>query len=606
MLLFLISFLLVAAVACATIAWREATALGQCDVRRVVRGRYRAATANVPRPDATLIEQLTSELPTTTVPPQRTHNGDVRLRARTATVDGAIAAGLAAGIGTADWLSVDPELLATFEQLTHTSIDNSLDLWGAALDGKLTTAGWEHNIRGHLGEHKVEAQLNKWAEGRVTMPDASNHPGYDVQVDGHTANVKVGADASAIRDHLAEHPNIPVIVNADMDGLPDDAVHVDLSAPFDTDLLAEHSVIVADGLLLSGLQDTMADAFGAALSSFGVDDVTDTAANLGVPVLGTAVRVVRSGMRENKLRAVHGDTARAMRNVGTDVALTGGGVAAGGALGIGLGVAIDALTMGATAGLGTTVIGPAIGAFLGGRKGTQKATEIRMRPLTDARSATSVAVKKYDQVASDAITDATQRWSDEVVPRAERQAAEVADTLRATAKHVKAHAVAEMARLEATADACLQDLLAQATTRVEVTELRLGHSLLVRRRIAAWRTVAANAARNAEFVLDVIAASPDGEAAVQTHLGWVAEQRAVALGAAGVAATRLQRRARLERLALDQRLRSDRADLARDAQRRVRPHAQRIERCTNSVRQELVATGAQSQEWVDKNFPLRQ
>lgn len=586
-------------------ALHEARALAGCDVQRVVRGRYQAAVADLPRTDALVIEELASALPGTAIPQQRAARGESSPGIRSATADGAVAATLAAGAGAADWLHVDPELLATFEQLTHTSIDSALDLWGSALDGKLTTPGWEHNIRGHLGEHKVEAQLNHWADGRLTMPDASNNPGFDLQLDDHVANVKVGADVSAIRDHLTEHPDIPVIVNADMDGLPDDAFHVDLSQPFDTDVLAEHSIIVADGLLLSDLQDTMADAFGAALSSFGIDDVLDTAADLGVPVLGTAVRVVRSGIRESKLRAVHGDNARALRNIGTDVALTGGGVAAGGTLGIGLGVLIDALSMGTTAGFGTMVIGPAIGAFLGGRKGSQKATAMRMRRLDEARSAASKAVTNYDETATAAIAGVNQHWADEVVPQAERRAAEVAAGLNDSATQISAQAISDLTRLAAIADRRLSDLLDEAETRVVATRTRMRYSLLVHHRVTAWRNAAAQARHDSDLALDVVAASPGGEAIVRQHLGWITDQKATIIGASAVAAARLRRRAQLERLALLQQLRVDRLDLERGLQAQLQPYVARIEACTDTVRSELVATGAQTQAWVDENFPSR-
>jgi hypothetical protein len=95
----------------------------------------------------------------------------------------------------------------------------------------------------------------------------------------------------------------------------------------------------------------MADAFGPVLDSFDFTDLMDSAADLGIPVLGSVIRVVRSGMRERKLIAHHGDTRRAAANIASDVAIIGGAVAGGGFLGIGLGALIDVASGGLTAGL---------------------------------------------------------------------------------------------------------------------------------------------------------------------------------------------------------------------------------------------------------------
>ena len=108
-----------------------------------------------------------------------------------------------------------------------------------------------------------------------------------------------------------------------MADLPADAFHVDLTNLVDPDVLAGHSIVVADGPLLSDLEDQMADAFGPALDSFDAGDLLDAAPDLGVPVLSSAIRVVRSGVRERKLLEHHGDQRRAAMNVASDVAIVG-------------------------------------------------------------------------------------------------------------------------------------------------------------------------------------------------------------------------------------------------------------------------------------------
>ena len=263
-------------------------------------------------------------------------------------------------------------------------------------------------LRGHVAEQEVFAQLDTWAGKDLVVPEASNHAGSDLSLGGHDFNVKVGADASTIAEHLRTHPDIPVIVNADMDGLPADALHVDLAAPIDPDILAEHSVVVADGMTLSHLHEQMADALGPAMDSFDPSDLLDSAEVIAIPGISTALRVVVSGIREQRLIAHHGSAGRAFSNVASDAALTGGGATTGGLIGLGLDAALDVLTLGATAGLGTTIIGPAIGAFLGARLGSDLATEKRMRPLQEARDAAAAAVTAVDETATQAL-DETNR-----------------------------------------------------------------------------------------------------------------------------------------------------------------------------------------------------
>ncbi len=591
---------------------RELLGLRACNVQRVVAGRHVDLAADLPRPDAAVAYELSAAAANggiaTHPSPHRSFPAGDATWTRQAHHDGAVAGGLAAATGLVDWFWVDPELLEAVEHWTHTSVDNGLDLWRTVHDRDygFLSAGFERALRGHVGEQEVEAQLATWAGDRVLMPNPSNNPGFDLQLDGHAANVKVGQHVSAIREHLAANPDIPVIVNADMHGLPEDALHLDLTQPFDPNLLAEHSVIVADGLLMSDLQDSMADAFGPSLASFGAEDLADGAGDLAVPGLGSVLRVVRSGIRENKLRAVHGDDARAWRNIGTDAALVGGGATGGGLLGVGLGAAIDVATMGATAGLGTTVIGPAIGAVFGGWAGGKKATEVRMRPLTDARAATTQAVQDYGQAVTTATDQATATWTTIVLPGAEDRAQQSATQLKATASRIAARARRDLEQTAHLETAQRIQLLTQATAAVDDTARRLPTHWLVRHRIRAWRSAAARARTGpAGSALDVVAAAPGGRELVRSHLAQATRRRATILASAGVTAARLQRQAEQDRLALLLQLIDQRDRLQDGVRQAVQPHLAAIEAGTADVRRELVATGAKPQQWVDEHFPAQ-
>ena len=184
--------------------------------------------------------------------------------------DAAWAGGLAGAAGFADWWHVDDSVLGALAQWTHADIHNRLDLDTAigAQDYKIDTHGFYIKLRGHVGEQDVYSQLQHWAGDRLYIPGTSNFPDADGALDGHMFNVKVGDSVAAIREHLRDHPDIPVIVNADMTGLPSDAAHVDLSHAFDPNILADHSIIVADGLSLSDIHDSMADALGPAMDGY--------------------------------------------------------------------------------------------------------------------------------------------------------------------------------------------------------------------------------------------------------------------------------------------------------------------------------------------------
>jgi hypothetical protein len=585
-------------------------ALRECGVRGVVEGRWTEAVVHAPRPDLAVERTLSAAAGPVAGGRESEPQGSAPAGGQSGTLgDAAIGGGLAATVGLVDWWHVDVRVLEAVEHWTHTSVDNGLDLWRTMRDEgyAFDTAGFERNLRGHVGEQEVEAQLSSWAGDRVGMSRSSNNPGYDVRLDGRPVNVKVGQDASAIREHLDEHPDIPVIVNEDMQGLPTDALRLDLTQPFDPDLLAEHSVIVADGLLLSDLQDALADALGPSLASYGVDDLFDGAGEAVVPGLGSVIRVVRSGIREHRLEGVHGDSGRKWRNIGTDASYVGGGLAGGAALGTGLGLLIDVATGGATAGAGTAVIGPAIMSAVGAFFGSKKATEERMRPLTEARAATGRAVVDYDEAVSAATRRAMRVWAEDVLPQAEGEAERAARTLRAATSDVTWRARRDLERAEQAAGVDRLSLLEDASRRVEEVRRKFSRHPLVRRRIRAWHRAAAGVRGGSPTaVLDVVTASPGGMDLVRLHVEAVTRRRAVVLASTGIELSYIHRQALLERQALVTWLVAERDRLERKVVKGVRPQLKAIKRHTAVVRHELVATGARTQQWVDEHLPQPQ
>lgn len=191
--------------------WWERLAVARCPVGIVVPGVATGLVTVQELPSAdvgrVLLEAVTPEQNGTSPASGQARPGQPKGDRRGGTGslgDAALPAGLALGVGLADWMHVDQNVLDAVAQWTHTDLENGFDLWRTvqAQDYKLATPGFEVNLRGHVGEQEVHDQLSGWAGSDLSMPEASNYPGSDLTLGGHEFNVKVGADSSAITEHL--------------------------------------------------------------------------------------------------------------------------------------------------------------------------------------------------------------------------------------------------------------------------------------------------------------------------------------------------------------------------------------------------------------------
>ncbi|MBB2988118.1 hypothetical protein [Terracoccus luteus] len=601
------------------IAVVETRASRRSPFHKVVPGSHATLLRDTPMPNTQLDGLLTSAIPVQAgLEPARstdgsgtshpaTAPGDAQPQARWA--DAALPAGLAAGAGVTDWLNLDENVLDAVGQWTHTDLHNGFDLWRTFHDEgyQLNTAGFAIKLRGHVAEAEIHDQLSSWAGDGLTMPDASNNPVVDMSLGGHDFNVKVGANASTIAEHLREHPDVPVVVNADMDGLPADAFRVDMSQPFEPDVLAHHSVVVADGLVLSDLHEQMADAIGLALDGFDVTDLMDTAGDLGIPVLGSAIRVVRSGIREHKLMEHHGDKSRAMRNIATDVGVVGGSVAGGGALGVGLGAIIDVATFGATAGLGTTVIGPMIGSALGGYFGNKKAAEIRTQPLTRARENVGKATLAYDAVVTDAVNAAHSEWTTTTFPVAQASLEQARTALAEQLSWTLVRARQELADSQASLEADARMVLTRKLD--ESSQLRPTLSFLARTRRQRWQQAAHSAlghtgqTGHVGDILDVLRAVDGGTQQARHVLEHTARRRARTLATVAEAVRRFRLAMTVTRSHTVAHLRQEQNRLTGQVRTTTHPAAEKVWAAGEQVRKELIATGQCTPQWVAENLP---
>jgi hypothetical protein len=446
--------------------------------------------------------------------------------------DAATAAVLTAGVGLYEWFTPDERVLDAMSQMTHENIDSSLDLWSAVRENhyNLWSEGSLYKWRGAVGEQDVYDDLQSWLGDRVQLWSDSNHAGSDITIDGQEFNVKVTADAaSTASDHFADHPDIPIIVNSDAANIPSDAFHVDFSQPFDPAILDGHSVILSDGLALGGMEDALGDAFGDAVGGdFDAADLFDNVEALGIPVIGTAIRVVRSGMREGALVDVHNSKTRMIKNIATDVTLVGGGVMGGGGIGMMIGGAVDVLSGGLTLGAGTWV-GGAIGSWLGAQGGNAIAKEVRFAAFYDAQADVRYALESYTSEVERVEDESTQIW-DEFISGAKEDAERVANDLGEATDRVIARLRVELQCEHLIGDAAVSQMVAQASERVVAAEAS-ERSSLARKRANDWHQ-AALSARTREERLDVVQASPGGSRAIKALMADVSEHRTRSLSVA--------------------------------------------------------------------------
>lgn len=541
-------------------------------------------------PNLTLDYNLSSAVKPGTGPAagrHRTQRKQSPGNASTATV-----AGVTAGIvQAADLWRVDQSVLDAAEHLTGESLSNGLDLWSVfrERDYALASQGFETMFRGHVAEHELFGQLD-WAGDLLKVPEASNHPVYDFSLGGHEFNVKVGQDFSAVREHLATYPDIPVVVNSDMANLPGDAFPWRVSEQIDPSLLSEHSVVVADALELSGIQESIIDAIGPELYSWEFGDLFE--AHDLLPGIGTAILVVRSGIREGRLAQQHGSGGRAIGNVAVDAAVTGGGVVAGSWIGGGIGA-----FLGGPIGL---TVGKIAGATVGGFLGRAMAWGIRMGPLTEAQEFTAACVTEYSSAVNLSLARANTELTKRRLPPVARNLKETAGVIRNKVNEARDRAERELAQTET----ALEQDLAQAIDAAHYGAHQVRGSVIAAIRRRVWEKAVAEAELQGwEARLNVLLAIDGGEVMAREVIVSTSAKRA------RIVATFIEQNRRAQLLAkeakgvaLAQAIQA-RKELEVEVARDSYPYAALVYLGSMWVREELVNTGACEPEWVEANIP---
>jgi len=262
---------------------------------------------------------------------------------------------------------------------------------------------WEHdwlgglkdstinNLQGHVAEYIVADHLKELGHN-VEIADHSNQTGYDLIVDGHPINVKDVVDMSSIHEHFQKYPDIPVILNADIHGNMDNALHIDATHAIDQiqnldGLNAEHLVIQDVGLDHDTVLGQVHDASDAISGNI----------ELHIPL----ITLTLSSFREGKLLLnKHTDIATSMKNIGLDVAGTGIGGFVGAKAGAAIGTAI-------APGLGTA-IGVVVGGIAGAIGGRLISNRVKTEPFRQARELYEKDIKSYESKVKDVDLKAKQ------------------------------------------------------------------------------------------------------------------------------------------------------------------------------------------------------
>lgn len=198
------------------------------------------------------------------------------------------------------------------------------------------------NQQGYVAE-RYAAQQQQSMGKEVEIPEDPNQEGYDLLINGQKFQVKCHQDAAGIREHLEEHPDIPVLVNQglaeEIGGHPD--------------------VYPVPGLEYEKVVETTESTLEAG------DEMLD----FEVPFIAVAVASGRNlkAMIEGKT-----DTTSALVNAAFEV----GGRTAGGVLGA-KALAAAGLVFGPAGG----VVGGLVGAAVGAREGKELARVVRREVL---------------------------------------------------------------------------------------------------------------------------------------------------------------------------------------------------------------------------------
>ena len=188
--------------------------------------------------------------------------------------------GLMVGDFIYDYLRLDPNVINAVDFSRKENITDLFEFsnFSEKISGSDLSSfdGNIHNIKGYVGEHMIAQNLQSQGY-EVEFPKTSNNEGFDLLVNGEKFQVKISTNGQSIRDHLAEHPDIPVFTNGDIPKA----------------LTNNSNVFPINGITEQGLEETTRASLDAGTEIFDIE----------IPGILTAVVVGK-----NVFRLLTGDT----------------------------------------------------------------------------------------------------------------------------------------------------------------------------------------------------------------------------------------------------------------------------------------------------------
>lgn len=495
-------------------------------------------------------------------------------------------AAIAGAVGLHDWLNPESAAVQALEHATGDSITSAFDLHRtiAATKYKLWTDGSMVNWRGHVGEHQIADQIESWAgEGAVDMPAASNFEGADLSFFDGEYQVKFVSDFDSI---VNQHGDT-LIVPEDTSNIPEDALRIDFSEPFDPSILDGHDVIVAEGLTLAGAEDAWESAVGLAAGGIDAADVLDAAGDAAIPGIGVAIRVAASGYQRREALADSRLRGRATGRVARDAAYGGGGAAAGGTAGTLIGAGIDIASFGLTLGMGS-VLGGMAGTALGAKAGSKAARKEDDKLIARRQDAVKSHITNYGTAFKTAQQRMQEDWSS-ALARADSEADRLQAIRREQVKKIAAQTRAELERLAELSDEERRQLFFVGVT--EISRLaREERSPRARRQQALWL----RSAEKADDMASVLTALMMLPALTGEVREWMVERskaQAAVVVAGDMIASQIRQQAFRDRSAIVDQIHKDKDSLQSQAKAALDIPARDVEKATKELKDELTIAG---------------
>lgn len=500
----------------------------------------------------------------------------------------AVPTALAVAVGLESWLTPDSAAVSAVEQATGESVTSAFDFHSTIAEHKykLWSDGSMFNWRGHVGEQQIVEQISEWAPDSVSTPEAGNFAGADVNIFGEGYQVKFVKDFTSIDNIHGD----PLIVPDGTLNVPDDALRIDFSQPFDASVLEGHDVIIAEGLTLGGAEDAWESAVGLAAGGIDFEDASDALGDMAIPGLGSVIRVAASGYQRRAALADPHLRKRASGRIARDATYAAVGAGGGGTVGMLVGGAVDVLSLGMTMGTGA-MIGGAIGTSLGARK-AKKMAEAEDRALIEEKARqVRQAIDAYGRRVDEVERDSARQWAT-VQHETDAAAQERANVHHRALQDVSTKAHSELATLPTLSNDEAAQLLFNAARQIEAAQPR---SPRARRTHRAWEahraTILTHETPPTGAVLTLAASAPSGVGLVDAWAEGRARRRDVVLAATEQLSAAIHTTSFEERARFGAELRAKRKAIQEAARSRLSTAVKPVEAANRALSSELKLAG---------------